>query len=109
MKAAVQADHPLNEDCNCASQMGVSYTDLTTKDGKRHSTAVAFLRPALDHPNLGLISNARVHKVEIEDGRATGVSYMQDGRLHAAQVEQPAGQQKRPSSGRRFMPTARSR
>lgn len=84
VEAAVQAGHPFNEDCNGASQMGVSYTDLTTKDGKRHSTAVAFLRPALDRPNLSLITNARVHKVEIEDGRATGVTYMQDGRFHTA-------------------------
>ena len=84
VEAAVQAGHALNEDCNGASQMGVSYTDLTTKDGQRHSTAVAFLRPALDRPNLSLITNARVQKVEIENGRATGVTYMQNGRLHTA-------------------------
>jgi choline dehydrogenase len=84
VEAAVQAGHPLNEDCNGASQLGVSYTNLTTKDGKRHSTAAAFLRPALERPNLSLITNARVHKVEISDGRATGVTYMQDGKLLTA-------------------------
>lgn len=82
VEAAVQAGHPLNEDCNGETQMGVGYTDITTKDGKRHSTAVAFLRPALERENLSLITNARVHKVEIEDGRATGVTYMQDGEMH---------------------------
>lgn len=82
--AAVQAGHPLNQDCNGASQLGVSYTNLTTKDGKRHSTAAAFLRPALERQNLSLITNARVHKVEISGGKATGVTYMQDGKMLTA-------------------------
>ena len=84
VEAAVEAGHSFNKDCNGASQTGVSYTELTTKDGKRHSTAVAFLRPALERSNLSLITNARVHRVEIDNGRAVGVTYMQEGKLHTA-------------------------
>ncbi len=81
VEAAKQAGWAYNEDTNGAAQDGVAYVDLNTKDGKRHSTAVAFLQPALERPNLTLITNARVHRVEIADGRAQGVTYMQEGEL----------------------------
>lgn len=81
VKAAVEAGHPMNEDTNGDTQEGVAYVDLNTKEGKRASTAEAFLRPALDRPNLTLITNARVHRVEIAEGRATGVTYMQDSEV----------------------------
>jgi choline dehydrogenase len=66
--------------------MGVGYTHLTTKDGQRHSTAAAFLRPALGRNNLSVITRAQVHKVEIEGLRAVGVTYMQDGALHTVKA-----------------------
>ncbi|MBK0327584.1 GMC family oxidoreductase N-terminal domain-containing protein [Rhodobacteraceae bacterium F11138] len=81
VEAAVEAGHPMNEDTNGADQTGVAYVDLNTDDGKRVSTAVAFLRPALERPNLTLITDARVHRVEIDGDRATGVTYMQQGEL----------------------------
>lgn len=81
VEAAKQAGWAYNEDTNGAAQDGVAYVDLNTKDGKRHSTAVAFLQPALGRQNLTLITNARVHRVEIADGRAQGVTYMQEGEL----------------------------
>ncbi|MEX3314144.1 GMC family oxidoreductase [Sulfitobacter sp. PS-8MA] len=87
VEAAVEAGHPMNEDTNSGDQTGVAYVDLNTKDGKRVSTAEAFLRPALDRPNLTLVTNARVHRVEIEDDRATGVTYMQEGTLKTVQAE----------------------
>ena len=76
--AAIEAGHPLNEDTNGAQQDGVAYVDLNTKDGKRASTAVAFLRPALERENLTLITNARVLKVDFDGNRASGVRYLQE-------------------------------
>lgn len=84
--AAVQAGWTYNHDTNGATQDGVAYVHLNTKDGLRHSTAVAFLRPALERTNLSLVTNARVHKVETANGRATGVTYMQDGALHTVRA-----------------------
>ena len=81
VEAGVQAGHPYNPDCNSGDQIGIGFCDLNTANGLRQSTAVAFLRPALERPNLTLITNARVHRVEITDARATGVTYMQDGEL----------------------------
>jgi choline dehydrogenase len=82
VEAAVQAGHAYNPDCNSGDQMGAGFCDLNTKNGKRHSTAVAFLQPALERPNLTLITNARVHRVELDGARASGVTYMQEGEMH---------------------------
>ncbi|WP_229884040.1 GMC family oxidoreductase [Roseobacter sp. MH60115] len=77
--AAVEAGIPFNEDNNGADSEGAGFTQLNTKDGKRHSTAVAFLRPALERSNLNLITNARVKNVVMDGTTATGVTYIQDG------------------------------
>lgn len=77
--AAVESGLAFNDDCNGADSEGAGYVQLTTKDGQRHSTAVAFLRPALDRSNLSLITNARVKNVDFDGKRATGVTYVQDG------------------------------
>jgi choline dehydrogenase len=78
VEAAQEAGYPFNEDTNGAQQDGVAYVDLNTKDGERASTAVAFLRPALERENLTLITDARVLNVEFEGDRATGVTYLQE-------------------------------
>lgn len=86
VESAIEAGHAFNEDCNGVDTEGVGYTDLNTKDGLRHSTAVAFLRPALDRDNLTLLTNARTLKVEIEGKTATGVSYMQSGEVRSVKA-----------------------
>lgn len=80
--AAVQAGHPLNKDHNGADIMGVGFNHLNTKDGKRQSTAVAFLRPALERANLSLITNARVHKAVLSKQQCQGIVYEQEGKLY---------------------------
>ena len=84
--AAVQAGHPLNTDHNGADILGVGFNHLNTQNGKRVSTAVAFLRPALDRSNLSLITNARVQKVSFKGKNCSGVVYEQDGKTHTATV-----------------------
>lgn len=80
--AAVEAGHPYNPDHNGADIMGVGFNHLNIKDGEHISTAVAFLRPALERPNLSLITNARVHKVNLERTHCTGLIYEQEGQTH---------------------------
>lgn len=79
--AAVQAGHPLNHDHNGAEILGVGFNHLNIKNGKRDSTAVAFLRPALERPNLSLITHARVRKLVLRGKRVTGVEYEQKGQV----------------------------
>lgn len=80
--AAVAAGHAFNDDCNGADSMGVGYTHLTTKDGRRHSTSAAFLRPALGRNNLSVVTHAQVHKIELDGLKAVGVTYRLGDKLH---------------------------
>ena len=48
---------------------------VTQRNGRRWSAADAFLRSALDRPNLELVTGATVTGLELERGRALGVRY----------------------------------
>ena len=78
--AAGQAmGHPLNTDFNGARQEGLGFYDFNTKDGRRVSSATAFLRPALSRPNLSLRTKTTVRRIDIIEGRATGLVLHQNG------------------------------
>jgi choline dehydrogenase len=85
--AAVAAGHPHNPDFNGERQAGVGFYHLTQKDGERHSTADAFLVPALDRPNLRAETGAHVTRVAFDGDRATGVEFRRDGREYHARAE----------------------
>jgi choline dehydrogenase len=71
-------------DFNGAAQEGVGYFQVNQKDGKRHSAAAAFLKPAMSRPNLEIKTGAHISRVLFESTRATGVEYIDRGK--AAQV-----------------------
>lgn len=73
---------PESHDFNTGEQEGVGYYQLTTRDGKRCSTAVAYLRPARQRPNLHVETDAHVMAVLFEGTRACGVRYRQGGKVH---------------------------
>ncbi|MFY0611673.1 MAG: choline dehydrogenase [Hyphomicrobiaceae bacterium] len=73
--ACVQAGIPATKDFNGAEQEGAGYYQLTTKNGRRSSTGVAYLKPAMARRNLTVITDANVSKLDITDGRVTGVSF----------------------------------
>ncbi|MCR6483487.1 GMC family oxidoreductase N-terminal domain-containing protein [Amycolatopsis sp. OK19-0408] len=72
IEAAVEVGHDRNDDFNAGAQDGVGFFELTQRGGWRVSTATAFLH-AQSRPNLTVETNVQVHRVVIEDGRATGV------------------------------------
>jgi choline dehydrogenase len=73
---AVQAlGEPYNHDFNGPTQRGVGFYQFMNRRGKRSSAAYAFLAPLAGNPNLTIRLNARVRRIEIEDGRAVGVTY----------------------------------
>lgn len=84
--AAVQAGIPANRDFNGARQEGVGFYQTTTRDGRRCSASVAFLRPALGRENLTVMTRARVDRVTFLNGRASGV-VLTDGRMIEASRE----------------------
>lgn len=77
--AGVAAGLPKTTDFNGANQEGIGYYQFTVKDGRRSSTAVAYLKPVMHRPNLTVITGAEVERVVLEDRRATGIDYVQGG------------------------------
>ncbi|MEQ8604796.1 MAG: choline dehydrogenase [Marivibrio sp.] len=73
--AAQAAGYPFNPDYNGATQEGVGYFQLTARNGRRCSSAVAFLHPVRSRANLTVLTKAPASRVVIEGGRAAGVAY----------------------------------
>ena len=72
---------PFNADFNSGKQEGAGLYQTTIRDGKRSSTAVAYLRPAMKRPNLTVRTDLFVTRVVVEKGRATGIEVVSGGRL----------------------------
>ncbi len=62
-----------NSDFNGASQDGVGWYQVTCRGGMRCSAAVAYLQPALERPNLEVITHFNVTRVVLEHRRASGI------------------------------------
>ncbi len=76
---------PLTHDFNGPTQTGVGFYQFMNRRGRRCSAAYAFVDPLKDDPRLTLRLRARVRKVEIENGRAVGVTWVDDkGAVHSA-------------------------
>lgn len=73
LEASEAAGIPRIADYNGPEQDGVSMFQVTQRNGRRFSTADAFLRPALARPNLELRTKATVLGVELQGERAVGV------------------------------------
>lgn len=73
--AAQAAGYKFNPDYNGKEQEGVGFFQLTAKNGRRCSSAVAYLNPARSRKNLTIVTHAQVDKIEITDKRATAVTY----------------------------------
>ena len=84
METARRRGFPLLDDFHGASCEGYSAPDFNVHKGRRASTAVQYLRPALPRPNLTVETRATTHRVLIEGGRAVGVEYEQSKRLTRA-------------------------
>jgi choline dehydrogenase len=85
--AAEKAGFPRSRDYNGAEPEGVAQPDMTIGDGRRYSTARAFLRPALARRNLTVETGALARRVVIEHGRAVGVEYRRNGTIATAHAE----------------------
>jgi choline dehydrogenase len=84
--ATTQLGFPRNDDFNGASQDGVGYHQTTTRNGKRCSTAVGYLRPAMQRANLNVVTGALTEKILFEGRRAAGVTFRRDGGLYTARA-----------------------
>ncbi|WP_218036691.1 GMC family oxidoreductase [Sphingobium sp. EM0848] len=84
--AAVAANVPYNDDPSGARREGVFPADVTAADGRRWSSARAYLTPARSRPNLHVVTDAHVERVLIEEGRAQGVVWRRKGKIEEARA-----------------------
>lgn len=75
-----------HRDVNGEDQEGVAYYQLTVKNGRRCSAAVAYLNPAKKRPNLTIETKALAARVLFEGKRAIGVEYTQNGQTLMAKA-----------------------
>src|SRR5947209_8095152 len=87
IEAGVQAGIPLSEDFNGPEQDGVGWYQVTQRDGMRCSTAVAYLHPVLERPNLEVRTDAYVTRVLLDGNQAIGVEVDQVGGLAEVRAE----------------------
>ncbi len=69
-------------DYNGSEQEGLARMQFTTAEGRRQSTAVAFLHPALKRANLTAITRAHVQRIIFEENKAIGIEYLKDGQKY---------------------------
>jgi choline dehydrogenase len=84
--AALGLGYPRNNDFNGARQDGVGYHQTTTRNGRRCSTAVGYLRPAMQRRNLQVVTEALSDKILFEGRRAVGVAFNRNGRRYEARA-----------------------
>jgi choline dehydrogenase len=84
--AAEQCGYRRNPDFNGAAQEGFGYYQFTTRNGRRCSTAVGYLKPARRRANLQVASRALATRVLFEGKRATGIDYLQGDAKRSARA-----------------------
>lgn len=84
VRAGQEAGYEYIVDHNGKNMQGVGFYQTTTHNGERASTARTYLKQVRKDKNLKLELNALVSRIEIENDRATGVTYKVHGHEHTA-------------------------
>jgi choline dehydrogenase len=75
-----------NDDFNGERQEGAGYYDTTTRNGRRKSCAVAYLRPARRRSNLRVQTAALVTRIRCKGLRVVGIDFSVGNSSHSAQA-----------------------
>ncbi len=86
VQAGVEAGFSTTPDYNGAVQEGFGRLQQNIQNGRRGSTATAYLRPALRRRGLKVEVGAQVTRVRFSGTRAIGVDYVQRGRTIEAEA-----------------------
>jgi choline dehydrogenase len=84
VEACVETGIPRTGDFNGPEQDGAAFYAVTQRAGRRYSAADAYLRPAMQRPNLEVRLNALATRVVFEKERAVAVEYLQSGAEYKA-------------------------
>lgn len=77
--AAEECGIPKTDDFNRGNNEGVGYFQVNQKSGWRWTTAKGFLRPAMNRPNLTVLTHAQAKKLRFEGKRVAGVEFWHNG------------------------------
>ncbi|MCF6300056.1 MAG: choline dehydrogenase [Proteobacteria bacterium] len=80
LDAAEQSGFERTDDFNGQHQRGFGLYQVTQKNGKRHSTAQAYLKPAKKHKNLTIWTKSLCNRVILNGDQATGVEVNRKGK-----------------------------
>ncbi len=86
IQGCMELGMPYNPDFNSGIQAGTGLYQTTTRNGRRASAAVCYLRPVLARANLTVKTDILVSRLIIEKGRATGVEYREHGESKRAEA-----------------------
>jgi 4-pyridoxate dehydrogenase len=84
LEAAKACGYPITPDYNGKQQVGFGRGQYTIRDGRRSSTANAFLKPARNRANLTVATDAHSTRVLLDGTRAKGVEFVQNGSMQRA-------------------------
>jgi choline dehydrogenase len=87
LESAIKAGHPFNDDLNGASQDGVGLYQSTQRDGMRCSAANAYLHPALERPNLEVMTEALVCRLLLDGTTVRGLEVSVGGASRELRAE----------------------
>ena len=87
IEAGVEAGHGRNPDFNGARTEGLGAYQLTLRGHWRCDAATAFLAPVRKRPNLTVHTGVHVTRIVVENGRATGVEWVEQGALRSARAD----------------------
>jgi len=78
---------PILHDYNTGEQEGVSWFQMSARDGVRYSTSEAYVHPASGRDNLRIETGAHVLRLELEGSRVVGVVWARNGQVHTSRAE----------------------
>lgn len=86
LDACVELGYPLVQDFN-ATAFGCGWHHLDMRDGRRGGVLTSYLLPAVARGNVTLKTRTRATRLLIENGRCTGVEYLENGQTVTAHAE----------------------
>jgi choline dehydrogenase len=82
LEACEQVGLPASDDLSIIEGPGFGCHQTTIRGSQRCSSAVAYLHPAMERPNLTVLTGAHATRVLLDGGRAVGVQLVRDGVEH---------------------------
>jgi choline dehydrogenase len=86
LAGCAQIGLPTLAEHNGGTTEGAFLADTSQRNGWRCSTEKAYLRPIRTRRNLTVLTHAHAERLDVVDGRATGVTFRRDGKVQRARA-----------------------